>query len=214
MRSAKSRSLPRGCDRLHWSLESSARRFHAGRPDRGRGGLDLYGYAGGDPINSSDPFGLFPWVPLNVAPASPSFVSQLRSAAIAVACMAGCRAFSEQGQAELDRASESPVGIALMMMRPSVGSTAKAAARASLDELGAVGVQRAAAHRAIGRATSSETIEVLGGEGSDIVVRLTRSGRNGHQVIESTVRADGATSVVQRAYDALGKLLHNDPKTP
>jgi hypothetical protein len=27
------------------------------------GGLNLYGYAGGDPINFSDPFGLCPWCP-------------------------------------------------------------------------------------------------------------------------------------------------------
>ena len=32
--------------------------FHAGRPDRARGGLNLYGYANGDPVNFSDPFGL------------------------------------------------------------------------------------------------------------------------------------------------------------
>jgi len=34
--------------------------FHAGGPDRVAGGLNLYGFAGGDPVNYSDPFGLCP----------------------------------------------------------------------------------------------------------------------------------------------------------
>ena len=44
--------------RLRCSSASHLRPLHAGRPDRGRGGLNLYGYALGDPVNDSDPFGL------------------------------------------------------------------------------------------------------------------------------------------------------------
>jgi hypothetical protein len=96
----------------------------------------------------------------------------------------------------------------------AVGLATKGAARETLGRLGVEGAQRAAANRAIGRATSNETIDVLQAEGGDVVIRLSRRGRNGHQVIESTVRSDGSKTVVQRAYEADGSLVHVDPKTP
>ena len=105
-------------------------------------------------------------------------------------------------------------GMAGGSVKIAAGLTSKAAARLFVRELALEGAQASAVNRAIGRATRSETIDVLQDESGDVVVRLTRPGRDGHQVIESTVRQDGTKSVRQRAYDAEGNLVHDDPKTP
>jgi hypothetical protein len=90
----------------------------------------------------------------------------------------------------------------------------KVAARDAVEALGLDAAQAAGARSAIGRATSTTTIHLLEGDEGAVVVRLERAGRNGSQVIESTISRTGAKSVVQRAYDALGNLVHVDPKTP
>jgi hypothetical protein len=87
----------------------------------------------------------------------------------------------------------------------------KAAAREGLVKLGIEGAQAAAARSAIGRATSKTTIELVK-RGEELIVRLARPGRDGHQVIESVIGADGTKAVVQKAFDAAGRLVHFDPK--
>jgi hypothetical protein len=94
-----------------------------------------------------------------------------------------------------------------------LGATSRAEARATLGNLNVTEAQAAAANRAIGRATSSSTIDVTT-SGPNVVVRIIRPGTNGHQVIESIVGVDGSKSVVQLAYDSQGNLVHYDPKTP
>ncbi|MGQ0824617.1 MAG: hypothetical protein ACT4OX_06240 [Actinomycetota bacterium] len=94
-----------------------------------------------------------------------------------------------------------------------MGATSKTAAREGLAGLGATEQQVAAANRAIGRATSTSTIDVVQ-SGPNVIVRVARPGVDGHQVIETVVRADGSKSVVQLAYDSSGRLVHYDPKTP
>jgi hypothetical protein len=88
----------------------------------------------------------------------------------------------------------------------------KAEARQFIDTLGLPPDQAAAAHRTIKRATNSEQIEVMRMVGGDLVVTRSRPGRVGYQVFEDTIRPDGSKSVVQRAYDADGRLVHDDPK--
>jgi RHS repeat-associated protein len=178
------------------------------------GGLNLYGFANGDPVNYSDPFGLcVPWCIV---------------AAAWAAYEIGGAAYDlyRAGKTLLDsRTSGSEKAItvglaALSIFGPgggytgAVGLTSKAAAREALGELGVEGAQRSAANRAIGRATRSETIDVLMHERGDVVVRASRKGHDGHQVIESVVKPDGSKSVRQRAYDAQGRLVHDHPKTP
>jgi hypothetical protein len=81
-----------------------------------------------------------------------------------------------------------------------------------IERLAASEASKAAAKRAVSRATASSTIDVVKGPGESIIVRILRPGRNGHQVIESVIDSTGKKTVVQKAYDASGKLVHYDPK--
>jgi RHS repeat-associated protein len=96
-------------------------------------------------------------------------------------------------------------------VRGAVGLVSKTAAREALERLPVSTAAKEAAKRAIYRATKSSTIDVVS-EGDSVVVRISRVGRNGHQVIESVIDAGGKKTVVQRAYDTAGKLVHYDPK--
>lgn len=89
----------------------------------------------------------------------------------------------------------------------------KLAARRTLAGLDVTPEQLAAANRAIGRATASTDISVVT-QGQNVVVRLTRPGAFGRQVVESVITPSGEKSVVQLGYDAQGNLEHYDPKTP
>jgi len=77
------------------------------------------------------------------------------------------------------------------------------------------GAQKAAVKRALqkGANTAEYALEKL----ADGSVRITtkRLGANGYQTIEKVIEASGATkTVVQKAYDAAGNLVHVDPKFP
>ncbi|MEA2596848.1 MAG: hypothetical protein QOF01_3317, partial [Thermomicrobiales bacterium] len=50
-------------------------------------------------------------------------------------------------------------------------------------------------------------------DGANIVVRATRPGHDGYQVVEHTIAPDGSKKVVQYAYDSGGSMVHEDPKT-
>jgi hypothetical protein len=89
----------------------------------------------------------------------------------------------------------------------------KFAARQTLSGFGLPEEQFAAANSAIARATASTDISVEL-QGSNVIVRLTRPGFDGYQVVESIVGPDGSKSVVQLAYNSEGQLVHYDPKTP
>jgi hypothetical protein len=83
----------------------------------------------------------------------------------------------------------------------------KDAARYTLSAMDLDPAQLAAANRAISRATTSSTIGIEK-EGSDVIVSVSRAGQYGYQVIESTIGPDGTKTVVQKAYDAAGNLVH------
>jgi hypothetical protein len=88
----------------------------------------------------------------------------------------------------------------------------KAAARSALAEMGLPDAQAAAVNRAIGRATTKTTIGIAQGEDGNVIVTLTRAGRDGQQVIESVVSQDGTKTVVQKGINAEGVVEHYDPK--
>jgi RHS repeat-associated protein len=90
----------------------------------------------------------------------------------------------------------------------------KAAARGAIAAMGLPEAQAGAAMRAIQRAMTTSTIEIGTQESGSLVVSVSRAGRNGRQVMENVISPQGAKTVVQRAFDASGKLVHNDPKTP
>jgi hypothetical protein len=72
--------------------------------------------------------------------------------------------------------------------------------------------QARSARRTIQRATTSEDIDIVIMDSSDLFISRSRPGRGGRQVLEDTVKPDGTKEVVQKAYDAAGNLVHYDPK--
>jgi hypothetical protein len=91
---------------------------------------------------------------------------------------------------------------------PTLG---KSGARELAGNMGLPTAQAHAVNRAIGRATSTSGIKVTQ-NGPDVLVEIFRKGDDGFQVIESIIRVDGTKTVVQKAYDALGNLVHFHPK--
>lgn len=71
--------------------------------------------------------------------------------------------------------------------------------------------QAAAVKSTLSRATTTSTIRVTQ-YGPDVVVQVMRPGQNGYQVMETIVNQNGTKSVIQRAYDAAGELVHFHPK--
>ena len=88
----------------------------------------------------------------------------------------------------------------------------KAEARKAIDALKLPAPQATSARRTITRATSTEDIDVVIMANDDLLVTRSRPGKDGRQVFEDTIRADGTKEVVQKAYDAAGNLVHFDPK--
>jgi hypothetical protein len=88
----------------------------------------------------------------------------------------------------------------------------KGEARQRIDDLGLPAAQTRSAQRTISRATGSEAIEVSLLPGGDLFITRSRAGRVGRQVFEDTIKPDGAKTVVQKAYDDAGNLVHDDPK--
>jgi hypothetical protein len=88
----------------------------------------------------------------------------------------------------------------------------KPEARRLIDSLNLPAAQAEAAQRTISRATRSEAIDIIELDSGELLLRRTRSGRSGWQVFEDAIRPDGGKQVVQKAYDADGNLVHDDPK--
>jgi hypothetical protein len=101
--------------------------------------------------------------------------------------------------------------LGLGTVRAATGYATKAAAREAVDALVASPAAKAAAKKAISRATAHSTIEVVE-EAGIVYVRVKRPGFDGYQVVESVIKSDGSKEVVQKAYDASGRLVHYDPK--
>jgi hypothetical protein len=78
--------------------------------------------------------------------------------------------------------------------------------------MGLPAAQLEAARRTLRRATNSEDIDVTRTGSGDLIVKRTRPGKVGYQVLEDTIRQDGGKDVVQRAYDDAGNLVHHDAK--
>jgi hypothetical protein len=190
-----------------------------------------YFYAGDDPVNGTDPSGLYT-VPatgdcdptecqsqLPYYQGCPTSTGRLLLSfgELILAAGAGPDVPEDAG---LDAAAGgfedgSSTAAARLGAEGNVSSafTTKAAAREALASLDATDAQLAGANSAIARATSSSTIEV-GVEGTNVVVRILRPGGDGYQVMQTIVQQDGTKSVVQLAYNASGQLVHYDPKTP
>jgi hypothetical protein len=88
----------------------------------------------------------------------------------------------------------------------------KAEARQWVDGLGLPEAQAQAARRTIGRATTSENIEISIRFTGNLLITRTRPGKTGYPVFEDRISREGNKRVVQKAYDDAGNLIHHDPK--
>lgn len=89
----------------------------------------------------------------------------------------------------------------------------KGSARTALEGMTLPPNQLQAALRAIQRATLSDTIKMTVQKGGDLILKVSRPGRDGFQEFEHTISPNGTKQVIQRAYNSAGQLVHFDPKT-
>ena len=91
------------------------------------------------------------------------------------------------------------------------GTSQKARARGFVAALAMTEAQATSANRAIRRATNASTIEVER-RGDTLVVGVRRPGRDGVQLLEYVAHKNGDKQLVQYAFDAAGRLVHEDIK--
>jgi len=187
------------------------------------GGLNLYGYVGNDPVNWLDLLGLIILPPNFIGPLQPGDVRapswdvytegpwQGTSSPIGDMILFGIGGLAA-GEAGICPVGASSTAGGDIAGNAAVSFASKAAARAAVDEMGLSDAQAAAVKSAIGRATSSSTIDISVNEGGDVTVSISRAGVDGKQVMESIVSPNGAKTVVQKAFDSTGKQVHYDPK--
>jgi len=77
--------------------------------------------------------------------------------------------------------------------------------------MGLTSAQLASVKKAIKRTTATDAIKITQ-NGPNATIEAFRLGRDGYQVIETTVGVNGSRGVIQKAYDSHGKLVHYDRK--
>ena len=87
----------------------------------------------------------------------------------------------------------------------------KTRARELVAALAMTRAQAISANRAIRRATNVSTLEVERRAGT-LVVSVRRPGHDGFQLLEYVVQSNGDKRLVQDAFDAAGRLVHEDIK--
>ncbi|MFN8009043.1 MAG: RHS repeat-associated core domain-containing protein [Terriglobia bacterium] len=102
--------------------------------------------------------------------------------------------------------------LATSIGRALIANGTKAGAREVIERTAMSQAQKAAAKRAVARATTRETISVDRLADGSLRIMKQRPGGDGYQVIQTIVRPDGGSSTVQMGVTAAGKLTHYDPK--
>jgi RHS repeat-associated protein len=87
----------------------------------------------------------------------------------------------------------------------------KQAARAAIAGMGLTGPQAQEALRTISRATATSTVQIIR-SGQQVIVSVTRMGRDGYQQVEKFIDQSGGVRVVQKGINAAGELTHYDIK--
>jgi hypothetical protein len=94
--------------------------------------------------------------------------------------------------------------VTLMVSRNIPKSTVKN----MIEKLPISEAQKSAAKSAAGRLTSESTIEIVKANNGNVIVNITRPGRDGYQMMQSVISANGYKIVVQYGLDALDNLTH------
>ena len=196
------------------------RRFIEPDPIGFEGGMNLYAYVGNDPGNATDPWGLYRSLEIlrYIVPGQILFDHGMTAlengnygrAAAYFAGMLGEQVLFALSFGQSFAASGTAVcnvGSATSGAEFVFSGMTKAEARLASQLMGLPNKQAAAVSSAISRATSTSTVQVTQ-YGPDVIVQIYRPGANGYQVIESIVTPSGTKSVLQKAYDALGNLVH------
>ncbi len=102
------------------------------------------------------------------------------------------------------------VGTSIGRALASAGT--KAAARDALEDLAISDAQKAAAKRAIQRATTTERVTLDRMADGSIRVLRTRPGSSGFQSFSTVIDAGGNSRTVQVGVNASGEVTHYDPK--
>jgi hypothetical protein len=76
----------------------------------------------------------------------------------------------------------------------------KGEARQIIKQMGLPAPQEKAAQRTIGRATTSEEVDIVQKSSGELVITRSRAGKISIQVFEDTIKADGNKEVVRKAY--------------
>ncbi|HZQ21448.1 MAG TPA: RHS repeat-associated core domain-containing protein [Terriglobales bacterium] len=109
-------------------------------------------------------------------------------------------------------AAETTVGTAAEQV---IASGTKSAVKQALEDAAISDGQKAAVKSALDRAASTAKVKLEQLADGSLRITTERAGRNGFQAIEKVVDASGTTkSVVQKAFDSAGNLVHVDPKFP
>jgi hypothetical protein len=189
--------------------------------------VNLYSYAGNNPIAFSDPYGLDPCrrtgncTQQQESRRQTAFREEVTGGSITSTAwdptifVGGTGKLGAGLTGKLLGREGAALGareVAAAGVSDAVGFTSRSTARQALGQMGLSDAQAAAANRAIGRATTNTTIEITQGEGGSVVVRLSRPGRDGYQVVESVITEDGTKTVTQYGVNAQGTVVHIDPK--
>lgn len=177
-----------------------------------------YAYAHNNPANFSDPSGECIW---DVCAAEAMLVSAALTATAPVWIAAGDSIAQDIRKGDYISAADTGLmfvpGLSVQKTAASlIGKSflTKAGAKAFIARLGLSDAARLAANKAIRRATSASVVRISHGKDGKLYISIYREGRNGFQVMQSQVDANGLKSVVQKAYDDIGNLVHDDPKFP
>jgi hypothetical protein len=172
--------------------------------------MNLYGFAGGDPVNYSDPFGLCKNAKGEEVPPEecdkPLVNVSAGTFAVASGVFGAVRGLVTAGIEAIGAAFAEKEAAAIVS-----NFATKAAAREAIGGMNLPASQAAAARSAISRATTSESIELIKQPGGNLMVHLTRPGREGFQIVQSTISPNGVKSVTQYGVDKAGRVVI-DPK--
>jgi RHS repeat-associated protein len=180
------------------------------------GGLNLYGYANGDPVNFSDPFGLCPLCITAGAGGAAFGVIRVASnylndrpltEGVAEDIVKGIAIGGTLGAAApllIGRGAGAAVTEGTLFMGSREGR------REALGRgmAGVTGAQAATLRDALGRGRVDDISITRAADGS-LTTAFSRAGRDGHQVLTRVIDSAGRTSsMVQRAWNSAGEQVH------